>query len=114
MNVFKNKKRWKIKKNVKKRKKRALNKKRKKTFFYIYDIQYALVHHIGFRLIGYFLSSRARSTADKKGEGKAVRSSWRVIPAAQVNSAWPYLRGHVQRVSAQAGKAVYALVTTTI
>ena len=34
MNVFKNKKRWKNKKNVKKRlKKRALNKKRKNVFF---------------------------------------------------------------------------------
>jgi len=36
MNVFKNKNGGKIK-NVKKRKKRALNKKRKKRFFYIYD-----------------------------------------------------------------------------
>jgi len=37
MNVFKNKKRWKNKKTLKNVKKRALNKKRKKRFFYIYD-----------------------------------------------------------------------------
>ena len=43
MNVFKNKKVGKIK-NVKKRKKRALNKKRKKRFFYIYDSHYDPCH----------------------------------------------------------------------
>jgi len=36
MNVFKNKKRWQNKKTLKTLKKRTLNKKRKKRFFYIY------------------------------------------------------------------------------
>ena len=45
MNVFKNKKRWKNKKTLKTFKKRALNKKRKKNVFYIYDVRIWIGHH---------------------------------------------------------------------